>query len=361
MKTQRRHELQTNVLADWIGHKVELVRPHLNTIGIVVAVAVLAVLAAIYFLRGRDTKISVGWEDYYFALAERDTDRLGAVAEDHPGTPAALWAKQSEADLELAKGIESLFIDRNAAKESLNRARTRYEEIEESAAGQPLLLQRARFGLAQLYEAQSNIEKAQKYYDLVAASTTDASLSKQAQQRLDVLKDPAVEKWYNWFSRQKPVPPTTPSTSGGVQLPGNLGELSDRPDITVPGTVTPPAPAGSSPAGETTAAASPPTIETPAPPTEPPPTTESSPPTTPPASPSETPPVPSPAESPQPAAEPSPPATPPVPAAETPASAAPSATESPQPAPTPEPSEAAPPPANQPSVPPSAEPKPAGG
>ena len=32
MKTERRHELQTNQLADWIGHQYDHVKPHTKTI-----------------------------------------------------------------------------------------------------------------------------------------------------------------------------------------------------------------------------------------------------------------------------------------------------------------------------------------
>ena len=32
MKTERRHELQTNELADWLGHQFEHVKPHGKTI-----------------------------------------------------------------------------------------------------------------------------------------------------------------------------------------------------------------------------------------------------------------------------------------------------------------------------------------
>lgn len=247
MKTQRRHELQKNVLADWINHQLTAVEPFLKYVALGALVLAIVGVAAAFLMRQRNAAREAAWEDYYAALAERDADRLRTVADNHPGTRAALWAKESEADLELTRGLEALFADRNEAREALRRARNRFSEIVEQAGADEKLVQRAWYGLGQIHEAQNELPKAREYYEKVKKAAGDAPLGKLAQQRLEVITDPEVEKWYNWFARQKPTPPATPTgLPGGTMPPLDLGNLSDRPDIDLPGEPGPPPPAAAS-------------------------------------------------------------------------------------------------------------------
>ena len=108
MKTERRHELQTNVLADWLGHHVEQLRPHSKTITIAVAAVIITALVGAYMVSFQATQASAGWSDYYAAVFEQSSERLETVAQIHSGTLPAVWARLSEADLELAQGMQML-------------------------------------------------------------------------------------------------------------------------------------------------------------------------------------------------------------------------------------------------------------
>ena len=215
MKTQRRHELQKNVLADWITHQFVAVQPFLKYVGLAVLLVAIGGVAAAFLMRQRSAAGEEAWEDYYAALAERDADRLRTVADNHPGTRAALWAKESEADLELARGLESLFVDRNEAREALRRAKNRFTEIAEEAGSDEKLAQHAWYGLGQIHEAQNELPKAREYYEKVVKADGDAPLGKLAQQRLDVIADPEVEKWYNWFAKPEARPPGSADRHAG--------------------------------------------------------------------------------------------------------------------------------------------------
>ncbi len=256
MKTERRHELHTNVLANAIGHQVETVRPYLKIGGLsIVAIAVIG-FAVMYFYKARAAADSEAWEDYYSALAERDTSRLKTVAEDRAKTQAGIWALESEAELALAQGLASMFVDRNEANTQLRRAKNSFTEVIKATSANSLAAQRSQFGLGQVNEAKGDLEAARKCYEAVIRDAGDTTLAKNAQERLDLLARSDVDKWYGWFSRQKPAPPAKPGTMGG--LPGLPGPLSDKPDMTVPpapGAETPPAepakPAGASQPADT--------------------------------------------------------------------------------------------------------------
>jgi hypothetical protein len=247
MKSKKRHELQTNILADWLGHKIEHLRPHANMIfaGVVI-IAVLAI-AFTYFRNQQSAKVAGGWEAYFAALNERDSERLSAVAADYTGTTVALCAKQSEGDLELARGNDSLYSDRDAAKDALERARDCFEEVVEGAGELPRLKRRAQLGLAKALESlggltavedTEDLEAAARLYTQLAQATPGTALGSFAAERADTLGRETVIDWYGWFSRQKPAPP--PGMPGGDMgtgtpgipgLPKPMTNLPDLPDF----------------------------------------------------------------------------------------------------------------------------------
>lgn len=236
MKSERRHELQTNKLADWIGHKIEKIVPYSRAIlGGIVAFLVAAIGYTIlshqqYAAAGR------AWQSYLEAIMERDVDSQVADLEDvatrEAGSPAAIWALQTQADLDLDRASRMLFSNRDEALKILDRAQKNYEKIEEEASRNATLLERARFGLGQVFECQGSLEKAKTKYEQVVKAKSSPAYSKLAARRLEAIADPKVADFYAWFEKQKPAPPPP---RGGLNLPGgNLGDLPDRPDLKFP-------------------------------------------------------------------------------------------------------------------------------
>ncbi|MFV1965207.1 MAG: hypothetical protein ACC628_07260, partial [Pirellulaceae bacterium] len=245
MKSKKRHELQTNILADWLGRHIEQLRPYANAIFAVVVVTTVVGIAVSYFISRQSAKTAVGWEEYFAALNERDSERLSAVAADHQATVVALWAKQSEGDLELARGNDAVYIDRDAAREALGRARECFEAVADGAEAFPRLQQRAQFSLAQAHESlgalnafrsdKNDLQTAADLYAVVAQVSPGSALGSLAKDRTELLSQSSVENWYHWFSRQKPAPPappTAPGTGAGLSgLPGLPGPMTNLPDL----------------------------------------------------------------------------------------------------------------------------------
>ncbi len=236
MKTQRRHELQTNTLADRIGHYLQRIRPYQKTILYsVVAVAVLAV-ALLYLSTQQQAKAGASWEDYFSAMVEQRPEALEEVARLHDGSTAALWARQAAGDMNLAMGASLLYRDRKEAEKNLKDAEKDFLAVEQQGARSPLLLQRARYGLAQAYESLCDVEKARLYYDKVAAAEADSALGQLAQRRREQISGPAADRWFAWFEKQEPKPPAGMQAAGeGPKVPAGLsGELPERPDLSFP-------------------------------------------------------------------------------------------------------------------------------
>jgi uncharacterized protein YdbL (DUF1318 family) len=261
MKTQRRHDLQTNVLADWLGKKLEAIKPYFKSI-LAVAIAIPAVWIAITLItRQQAGEVGRSWTAYFGAMSDTEpSDALGRVAEAYTGTAVGLWATQSAADRQLSEASMEMFRDPTAAREKLKRAKENYETVEKGAIREPMLRQRAVFGLAQTHESLGELNEARAKYEELAKQASDTAIGKAAARRLAQLVDastgklrPEVEKFYAEMAAYTPplpsvIPRDPSSTFGdGFQNPTfDLDSLPDRPDLSFPGsdTKTPPASTG---------------------------------------------------------------------------------------------------------------------
>ncbi len=301
MKSKRRHELRTNELADQLGQWIEQVRPY-TTVLLAAVLGVVLILAGWYYLTAhRAQTLAEGWRSLMSAGANPQAnvvEELSRVADQFENSPAGLWAALSAADMEGAQGVGLLFSDRAGAETSLNQAKSRYREVlaNPRAEKDPMLLHRAQFGLAQVCEAQSELEEAVKQYTLVSTGVAKTTLGEIAQKRAKRLEDAEAKKWYHWFANQRPVPRSLGTDHPATQFPelpeGDLDSLGDSPGLdflqglgTGSGTSSPAAPATPPAAPETGATAPPasPAGQTPAPET-PAPASATPAPDTPPAS-----------------------------------------------------------------------------
>jgi predicted negative regulator of RcsB-dependent stress response len=234
MKAAKRHELEKNELADWIGNHVEGAAEYFWPVvgGVVIAFA--AAVGIAWYINAQDSAAAAAWDQYYQAFAETDRESfLKKVADDYPRSEAALWARQSLADINLAKGAALMFSDRPEATNRLREAETNYKEVLEKTRD-PFLLARARYGMGRLQETQCQPEEAIKYYEKVVASEKDSPLGQAAARDIERLKKPEMVAFLDWFAKQEPKKPV-PTSHGGMppfQVPSDLPE---RPDISVPG------------------------------------------------------------------------------------------------------------------------------
>lgn len=232
MKTERRHELQTNKLADWLGNHLEQLRPHGKKILAFAILGAAVIVTGVMIAKDRQAATAMAWNDFYIAQAGRDREALANVAKSHSGTVVALWAKQSQGDVDLTDGISALYIDRDDAFRSLDDAKQAYTEVVNKGSAYPELMRHSLFGLAQANEATSNLEKAKDFYQKVAQQFPDSPVAVEARERLNAIQNPQVEKFYNWFARQKPKPrssmPSLPNLPG---MPDNLTTLPDSADL----------------------------------------------------------------------------------------------------------------------------------
>lgn len=226
MKTERRHELQKNQLADVLGSTVERVRPFTNIlIGAVVAIAVVAV-AAWYLNRQSEAAQAQGWDQLYQAGTPEELESLAIQFAD---TPAGTWARIRLADRQLAQGIEALFNDRAEANSELRNAKDNYNLVLSNRGASELALQRASQGLARSSESLNELPQAREMYQSIVNRWPESAYAQEARRRLTDLDLRSTQSFYDWFSQQNPTPPADDEPSVfGTEGNNPLG-ISDEP------------------------------------------------------------------------------------------------------------------------------------
>ncbi len=222
MKTERRHDLETNLLARKLAEYIEQAKPYANTAIIVVGALAVVVVGWVVLRRQAAGQESLAWDDYFLATSDVNINptKLRETAQKYSESPVAYWANLALADGHLQAGTVALFINKAQAKSSLNDAIAGYRQVVETAGAPQQVLDRARFGLGRAFESLGEVDTARGHY--LAVQGTYAPFAKARAESLD---RPDTKRFYDWFANaQSSVPPT-------IGLPGIPGQ---RPLFDVP-------------------------------------------------------------------------------------------------------------------------------
>jgi hypothetical protein len=227
MKTERRHELQTNALADWLGKQIEGVRPYSKLLLGGLILAAVAIFALRFMSAQRSGRVGQGWQEFYAASLDSGlerADQLLTIAENHAGTTLGLWARQAAADAFLAQGTSLLRTDPDDAANQLKQALDAYRYVAENSDNE-LLQPRALFGLAQTHEARNEIDKAKQQYERIIDGWPDSALAAEARDRMQFIDDASTREFLAWYDKQEPTlpPPGTLPEGFDFSAPGGSG------------------------------------------------------------------------------------------------------------------------------------------
>jgi hypothetical protein len=214
MKTERRHELQQNALADVLTEWIEAVKPYSTAIlGGIIAVLVLIGVAA-YLSQQAAQQQEVAWDDVFVNPEPSGTatpedqqrlrrDRLLGVADEYGDSPAGLYARLTAAESLLTGGIDHLFEDKAKGTDELREAIKHFTQVLE-VADEPLFVHKATLGLARAHESLNELPKAREYYQKLIDQK--GVFSHLAEARLKDLDRTSTKDFYDWFAQQQPVP-----------------------------------------------------------------------------------------------------------------------------------------------------------
>jgi hypothetical protein len=239
MKTERRHELQTNVLATKLAHWTEAARPYGRAMLAGIIALIVAIIVWGYVATQNRRQVAEGWNDYFMAVGVRDEQRLQDVAEQFSGTVVADFARLTLADWELDNGTNRLLTDRALAREQLRDAAEKYSALLLSASSNTIE-ERATYGLARAHEAAGELEKARSEYRALAQKWPDSPFAATSEARAKALDELPTKQFYDWIAKYEPPKalsqePGTPGArpdflkepdAGTLQMPSSLGDTT---------------------------------------------------------------------------------------------------------------------------------------
>jgi hypothetical protein len=214
MKAERRHELQTNVLADFLSHGLERHRQYLPIV-VWGGVAVLAVILAFSLWNSRHgSSQAQAWEAFdqvRYADGKVRPKRLKELAEQYPNTEIALWARLDLADQLCFDGREKIPVDREIASTYLKEAQQNYALVLQNPNARPEMIRRAALAEPKCWELIGDRDKAIASYKMVAEKyeRTLPDVSADAARHASDLAQPEAADFYKWLAEYKP--PTAPT------------------------------------------------------------------------------------------------------------------------------------------------------
>jgi hypothetical protein len=231
MKSEHRHELETNWLAKRLAVVIDQLRPYTSTVvGIVAALAVVLVGMS-YFSGESAARRSAAWDTFNQAVEAGypDLDMLRESAEEHAGTPMQKWADITWADGQLWRAAQYYMQQRPISMDDLQRAESSYRSLLQET-DEPQLVSRAHFGLGRVYEFRNELDKARAEYSMVQGGF--AALAKQ---RAELLAKQETKDTYAWLATAEVPRPRVPSGPG---TPGQRPAFSAG-DLDLPASGTP--------------------------------------------------------------------------------------------------------------------------
>lgn len=240
MKSDRRHELQKNELADRLASGIESTRSYLPVILGGLGLLVVASIAWGIYSSYTKSQASVAWTEFYFNLTRGDADSFVDLAQDHTGSSAAIWARQIAGDNYLQRGISTLYSNKADAKELIGKAIKAFEEVNQQASNTDLRT-KALMGLAQAHESLGELDKATGFYQQLSKTATQPLLVAEANKRLAFLTSSSGKEFYAWFSKLDPKPDAPITLPSDMMLPPTTPDLQFGPtDTSLNNSVPPP-------------------------------------------------------------------------------------------------------------------------
>ncbi|HUX02416.1 MAG: hypothetical protein WBD63_12465 [Phycisphaerae bacterium] len=191
MKSTRRHELQTNELADWIGRNIQWLKPHARLLGWSAAVVLLAVFVFVVLPRihGGPGPEALAVMAFNQTMAVPGADSLREFLKAYPDSPQAPTARLALGDRLLGDVATGLDAENEADAQAkrdrlLAEARDLYAQAAEAGGEQEGL---ARVGLAMILLAQGRLEEGREALEAIRKDRPNSLAAAKAKAHLEAL------------------------------------------------------------------------------------------------------------------------------------------------------------------------------
>jgi hypothetical protein len=201
MKSEHRHELQTNELGKVAEKFWAFLELHGNRLMIGICVASLAASGVIYWVRTKRNDEAAAWREMSSAFATNKAEDFFDVWEHHQGTSTAVWARAHAGESWLAQGVEEQFRNIELGTEQLKKARRAFQAVVDDLRAPGEVRERALIGLGRTLESLSETAEAVKAYEMLVKEFPNSIYRDDADERIEVLKQSSGQEFYSWFSK----------------------------------------------------------------------------------------------------------------------------------------------------------------
>jgi hypothetical protein len=203
MKSEHRHELQTNELGKYAEKLAIFIDVHGNRLMIGVCLACLPLAGIIYWYRTTTNNEAAAWRDFAAAVSNNKADDFLDVWESHKSTPVGLWARVHEGETRLTLGVETMFRNVDAGLEELKKAKSAFQSVADDKRAPQETRERALIGLGRAIESMSDGSEtdALKAYEMLVKDYPNSIYKSDAEGRIAALKKPDSREFYAWFAK----------------------------------------------------------------------------------------------------------------------------------------------------------------
>jgi hypothetical protein len=207
MKSEHRHDLQTNELGKITEKVGSFMEVHGNRLMIGVCVVSLAASVAIYWVRSQRNADAAAWREMATAVATGKAEDFYDVWIEHKGTPTGLWARVHEGESWLGQGVQEQFRNVELGTEYLKKARDAFQTVVDDRHSPTEVRERGLIGLGRALESLSDGSEADalKVYQSLVSEFPDSIYKPDAESRIKILSKGSGQEFYAWFAKyQRP-------------------------------------------------------------------------------------------------------------------------------------------------------------
>lgn len=199
MKSEHRHELETNELSASLAKWIESIKPYSGQLFTGLAILIIAYLGLIIWGNENLRWEKKAWDAYAMETGSSDPELKGlqkiAGSEEYAGSKMSEWAYVGWADRQVLNAMSYYLVDREKTQDLISEATGIYQGFANNASD-PQVKNRARFGLARVFELQNKLDEAKQQY-----LTVRGDLQPIAVERAEQLDSEEVDAAIAWLAK----------------------------------------------------------------------------------------------------------------------------------------------------------------
>lgn len=224
MKSEERHQLQQNDLADRLAALSAKVKPYIPHVAAAIVLVFVGMWIVGLISDSKQAKRGEAWKDFFGA---QNAEQLDVVVDRYPNSDIVPYARLKSAQFAFQDGKTKIFTDRDEAIKKLDKAVKAFEEVVAKSEPGGLLRSQALLGIAVSKETSGAVTDAVAAYKRLADECKGSTEAAYAERQIKNLDTPEARAFYSQAQNYKPKTPSTDLPPTDWQNPSTPFQLPD--------------------------------------------------------------------------------------------------------------------------------------